>query len=81
MDTDRKLSSTSTLHERAYSGRGNLQVLTFEEAERGDLAYWHARTPEERLRHLESLRESNYGPEAFNQGLQRVLTVSERAPG
>lgn len=56
-------------------------MLTFEEAEREDRLYWQSRSPLERLRHIEVLRELNYGPGVINQGLQRVLAVSERARG
>ena len=80
MEMGRESSSAFTLRDQARLGRTSLQVLTFEEAEQQDRANWHARTPLERLRHQEYLRELNYGPEVVNQGLQRVLAVSERAP-
>ena len=35
-------------------------------------AYWHSRTPAERLRHVEILRRINYGSRATER-LQRVL--------
>jgi len=38
-------------------------------------AYWHARTPEERLAHVETLRRLNYGTKATAR-LQRVLEVA-----
>jgi hypothetical protein len=40
------------------------------------MAYWHSRTPHERLRHIETLRRMNYGDRA-TEGLQRVLEVAE----
>jgi hypothetical protein len=58
--------------------RRSLQVTTRAEAECEDRAYWLSQTPEQRLRHLEALRELNYGPEVINQGLQRVFAVLER---
>jgi hypothetical protein len=58
--------------------RHQLTVATFREAEAADRAFWLSRTPVERLRHVEVLRELNYGSEVINQGLQRVLAVSER---
>ena len=61
--------------------RSSLRVLTHAEADAEDRAYWLAQTPVERLRHQEQLRELNYGSEVINQGLQRVLTVFERARG
>ncbi len=78
---NRDPTSASRLHDEAHVDRTALQVLTFEEAERQDRAYWHSRTPIERLRHQEYLRELNYGPEVINQRLQRVLAVSERTRG
>jgi hypothetical protein len=81
MEPSREPSVALMRHDQARPGRTSLRVLTFEEAEREDRAYWHARTPLERLRHMETLRELNYGSEVVNQGLQRVLTVFERARG
>jgi len=42
-----------------------------------DRAYWHGRTPEERLRHVELLCRINYGPAAR---LQRILEICDRPP-
>lgn len=58
--------------------RAGLRVTTHAEAEREDREFWFSRTPIERLRHLEALRELNYGPEVVNQGLQIVFAVLER---
>ena len=56
----------------------SLRVLTHEEAAQEDREYWWSRTPEERLQQVEELRIKNYGEDVIKQGLQRVLTVSER---
>jgi hypothetical protein len=53
-------------------------VESFAEAEAADRAYWWVRTPLERLRHTETLRQLNYGKRAAAR-LQRVLEVAERA--
>ena len=45
--------------------------------ESDEKAYWHSRTPHERLEHLELLRWINYGPQATER-LQRVLEIAER---
>jgi len=45
--------------------------------ESDEKAYWHARTPHERLEHLEWLRWINYGSQATAR-LQRVLEIAER---
>jgi hypothetical protein len=38
------------------------------------VAYWHSRTPEERLQYMELLRRTNYGDKATGR-LQRVLEI------
>ena len=58
--------------------RQNLKVLTFAEAEDEERRYWLAQKPLDRLRHVELLRVLNYGSKVIDQGLQRVLAVSER---
>jgi hypothetical protein len=58
--------------------RRGLEITTHAEAERVDREFWWSRTAIERLRHLEALRELNYGPEVINQRLQRILTVLKR---
>ncbi len=39
-------------------------------------AYWFSRTPDERLRHIETLRRINYGHKATAR-LQRVIEVTK----
>jgi hypothetical protein len=58
--------------------RTAIEVTTHAEAGQEDRKFWLAQTPLERLRHLEALRELNYGPEVLNQRLQRVLELLER---
>jgi hypothetical protein len=58
-----------------------LRVSTHAAAAEEDRAYWLSRTPAERLAHVENLQELNYGSEALNQRIQRVLTVLERPKG
>jgi hypothetical protein len=57
--------------------RMNKKVLTISPlAERSDdAAYWHAATPHERLRAVETLRRLNYGHRQATARLQRVLEV------
>jgi hypothetical protein len=45
--------------------------------ESDEKAYWHSRTPHERLRQIEILRRINYGDQAAAR-LQRVLEVTQR---
>jgi hypothetical protein len=61
--------------------RRSIRVLTFAQADAEDRDYWLKQAPIERLRHVERLRELNYGSAIINQGLQRVLAVFERARG
>ena len=53
----------------------------FAEADAKERAFWHSRTPQERLWHLEYLRELNYGPEASAARLPRIPRVSQRRWG
>ena len=50
---------------------------SFEASAREEREYWLAQTPQERLRHVETLRRMNYGYRATTR-LQRVLEVVER---
>lgn len=50
---------------------------SFEEADAADRAYWHSRTPEERLLALELMRQSAYGYNATTARLQRVFEIVE----
>ncbi len=43
--------------------------------------YWFSRTPEERLQMTEILRQRNFGYDATNARLQRILTVAEFPQG
>jgi hypothetical protein len=61
--------------------RSQLRVMSHSEAEQEDREYWLSRSPQERLRQVEFLRELNYGSEVLDQRLQRVLAVSERPRG
>ncbi len=42
-----------------------------------DTAYWHSRTPEERLAALELMRQVLYGYNPSTTRLQRVLEITE----
>jgi len=50
---------------------------SFAEADAADRAYWHSRTPEERVRHAQYSRQLIYGSRATAR-LQRVLEVVTR---
>ena len=59
-----------------------LSVLSsFEEAAEDDKAYWHSKSPQERLEALELMRQINYGYDPTTERLQRVLEVAEFTPG
>jgi hypothetical protein len=55
--------------------RTELSVGDHSAVEAEERAYWHSRTPAERLRHVELLRRINYGDRATGR-LQRVLEVA-----
>jgi hypothetical protein len=68
-----------TLESRFRLDRSHVEICdSFEDAERRDRAYWHSRTPEERLLYLEHLRRMNYGRAAVER-LQSVLEIVERS--
>jgi hypothetical protein len=48
---------------------------SFEEAEAADRAYWHSRTPAERLTAVELMRQNVYGYDPATARLQRVFEV------
>ncbi len=62
--------------------KGTLSVLSsFEEADEADKAYWHSKTPQERLEALELMRQINYGYDPTTERLQRVLEIAELTRG
>ena len=62
--------------------KGTLSVLSsFEEADAADKAYWHSKTPQERMEALELMRQINYGYDPTTERLQRVLEIVELTPG
>jgi hypothetical protein len=54
---------------------------SFEKAEAADRAYWHSRTPEERLLAIELMRQSAYGYDPATARLQRVLEFAQLKQG
>ena len=63
------LLDTARLNRKAFS------VMTFEEAERADLEYWRACTPDQRLEALELSRQIAYGYDPAARRLSRFLTL------
>jgi hypothetical protein len=61
--------------------RTAITIATFADAEQEDRAFWHSRTPEERMTYLEWLRQRNWGYDPTTTRLQRVLAVVERSAG
>ena len=55
-------------------------LSSFEEADEVDKAYWHSKTPQERMAALELMRQINYGYDPTTERLQRVLEVAEFTP-
>ncbi len=55
-------------------------LSSFEEADAADKAYWHSKTPQERMEALELMRQINYGYDPTTERLQRVLEVAEFTP-
>ena len=55
-------------------------LSSFEEADKADKAYWHSKSPQERLEALELMRQINYDYDPVTDRLQRVLEVAEFIP-
>ena len=52
-------------------------LSSFEEATEVDKAYWHSKTPQERMAALELMRQINYGYDPTTERLQRVFEIAE----
>ena len=61
--------SNYRLDKRAFS------VASLEDAD-DEAAYWQTRTPEERLRALELIRQALYGYTGTSARLQRILEIA-----
>ena len=72
--SDSVLTRGAKRHERfrAFGGYAN-----FTEADAELRAYWHSRTPQERMEALEQLRILNYGQEAIDARIPRIFGVLE----
>ena len=55
-------------------------LSSFETADAADKAYWHSKTPQERMAALELMRQINYGYDPTTERLQRVLEIAEFTP-
>ena len=55
-------------------------LSSFEEADEADKAYWHSKSPQERMEALELMRQINYGYDPTTERLQRVLEIAEFTP-
>jgi hypothetical protein len=68
-------------HDRYYAGLDKMAfsvASSFGDADRDDAQYWWTQPAEVRLRHLERLRQLNYGHRTTAR-LQRVLEVVQRS--
>ena len=54
-------------------------VTSFSEAEQEDHAYWHSKTPQERLEALEQMRQIGYGYDPVADEMERVPEVVDRS--
>ena len=53
-------------------------VVNLDQAD-DEVQYWLTKTPLERLRAIEMIRQTLYGYDPSTAGLQRVLTVAQRS--
>jgi hypothetical protein len=64
---------------RKFGGKVKRVLTVCELADEGyDKAYWHAKTPLERLAATELMRQINYGYNPLTDRIQRVFTIVER---
>ena len=56
-------------------------LSSFEEAAETDKAYWHSKTPQERMAALELMRQITYGYDPTTERLQRVLEITKLTRG
>ena len=54
--------------------------VTFLSDDSDEQAYWHAKTPQERLEAVELMRQINYGYDPATARLQRILEVAQYTP-
>ena len=55
-------------------------MSSFEETDEVDKAYWHSKTPQERMAAFELMRQINYGYDPTTEQLQRVLEIAKFIP-
>jgi len=58
--------------------RSAFSVVTTEDAQKQDIAFWQSKSPLERLAALESLRQTIYGYDPAVTRLQRIFEVIKR---
>jgi len=58
--------------------RSHFELTSFDQADADDLAYWLAKTPQERIEGVEYLRRWIYGDDQINARLQRVFEIAQR---
>jgi hypothetical protein len=67
------INSLPKLDKTAFS------VSTLEQNDEDEKAYWHSKTPYERLDAVETMRQIIYGYDPATTRLQRVFEVTQRA--
>jgi hypothetical protein len=59
--------------------RSAFSVVSREEAQKQDIAYWHSKTPLERLEALELMRQSAYGYDPAVMHIEKVLEIVKKS--
>ena len=55
----------------------SVRLLTKEQAESEDRAFWHSKTPAERLAAAEQLRQAAYGYDPASARIQEIIEIAE----
>lgn len=79
--TRRSRDIISTVKRKRRTSELERVSAMIEEAERCGPAYWHSRTPQERLKALELMRRRAYGYDQATARLQRVLEIVQPKEG
>ena len=56
-------------------------LSSFKETDEADKAYWHSKTPQERMAAPELMPQINYGYDPTTERLQRVLEIAQLTQG
>ena len=57
----------------------HISIASSEEFDSMDIAYWKSKSPSERIKAIELMRQINFGYDPSTERLQRIFTVTRQA--